>query len=332
MRAYTVTARIDSAKEDTVAEVFRFRSTSRRAAVLAAVALAAAPLVPAASASPQDTGGVVEWGFSNYILGPPPEASDGMTAVSMGGMDAMGLREGRVLVWGDNNFGQTEVPEAAASGVSAISAGWAHELALKNGGVLAWGNNWYGQTDVPSDAKSGVVAISTSAMHNLALKAGGRVISWGLRSDVPAAATSGVTAVSAGGDHSLAIKDGGVLAWGSDDHGQIDVPADAKSGVTAISAGHQHSLALKDGRVIAWGRNDSHQAEVPEAALSDVIAIEAGWTFNFALKSNGDYVTWGSNDVLEGDPVGWGLCGPFLAVSAGDRFTVALKADPSAPC
>ncbi len=343
-RARVITAEIDSVKEDVVAAVLRRPGAPRRAVALVAVALASASVVPAASAAPEDAGGVLEWGSlalyfptdESGFPAPPPEAGAGVTAVSVGRLDAIALKDGQALVWGDNNFGQTEVPAAAQSGVSAVSAGWAHALALKGGQVLAWGNDWYGQADVPAEARSGVTAISTSEMHNLALKQGGRVVSWGLRSDVPPEALSGVTAIAAGGDHSLALKDGGVLAWGADSHGQIDVPAAARSGVTAISAGHQHSLALKDGGVIAWGRDDDHQAEVPEAALSDVVAIDAGWTFNIALKSTGDLVMWGSNDAGEQDTTSGNptipACGPYLAVSAGDRIGMALKADPTAPC
>jgi alpha-tubulin suppressor-like RCC1 family protein len=173
-------------------------------------------------------------------------------------------------------------------------------------------------------------------MHNLALKEGGRVVGWGTRSDVPPAAQSGVTAIAAGGDHSLALKGGGVLAWGNNSNGQTDVPAAARSGVTAISAGYKHSLALKDGGVLAWGDNASGQVDVPEEALSDIVAIDAGSTFNLALKANGDLVSWGSNDVGERDTTSGNptipACGPYLAVTAGDRIGMALKADPTAPC
>ena len=191
----------------------------------------------------------------------------------------------------------------ASSGVSQIAQGWSHELALNNGKVLAWGNDWYGQTEVPAAAQSNVIAISTSSMHSLALRQGGQVISWGTRTDVPAAAQSGVTAIAAGGDHNLVLKNGGVLAWGNNSYGQTSVPAAAQSGVTAISAGFQHSLALKNGGVIAWGRDNYHQAEVPDAALSDVVAIDAGYNHNLAFKRNGDIVAWGSDIVQESEPI-----------------------------
>src|SRR6185503_2662284 len=60
------------------------------------------------------------------------------------------LVPGTVVAWGDNNFGQSNVP-AGLSNVVAVAAGYAHSLALKQDGtVLAWGHSAYGQTNVPS--------------------------------------------------------------------------------------------------------------------------------------------------------------------------------------
>ena len=58
--------------------------------------------------------------------------------------------DGSVVAWGDNSYGQTDVPVAAQSGVTAIAAGGSHTVALKSdGSVVAWGDNSSGQTTVP---------------------------------------------------------------------------------------------------------------------------------------------------------------------------------------
>ncbi|MEV0347732.1 RCC1 domain-containing protein [Nonomuraea sp. NPDC050680] len=54
----------------------------------------------------------------------------------------------------------TTVPAEAQSGVTAISAGAGFSLALKNGAVIAWGDNFYGQLDIPAEAHCGASAIS----------------------------------------------------------------------------------------------------------------------------------------------------------------------------
>ena len=65
------------------------------------------------------------------------------------------------------------------SNVVAIAAGESHSLALTaEGRVVAWGGNYYGQTNVPSGL-SNVVAIAAGWYHSLALTAEGRVVAWG---------------------------------------------------------------------------------------------------------------------------------------------------------
>jgi hypothetical protein len=113
-----------------------------------------------------------------------------------------------VLAWGDNQYGQTNVP-AQATSVAAIAAGVSYSLVLKGDGKpVAWGYNYGGQTTVPAQATN-VVAIAGGYDHSLALKSDGTVVGWGYNGDgettVPAQATS-VVAIAAGGQHSLATS------------------------------------------------------------------------------------------------------------------------------
>jgi hypothetical protein len=58
-------------------------------------------------------------------------------------------KDGTVVAWGDNDYGQTDVP-AGLSGVISISAGADFAYALKSDGtVVAWGNNSTRQTNIP---------------------------------------------------------------------------------------------------------------------------------------------------------------------------------------
>ena len=151
------------------------------------------------------------------------------------------------------------------TGVTAIAGGWAHTIALKDGAVLAWGDNRYGQTTIPAAAQSGVSAIASGANHTVALK-GGAVLAWGRNNygqcNVPASASSGVTAIAGGRYHSIALKGGAVLAWGYNYSGQCTIPASATSGVSAIAGGGLHTIAL---RVPAPTINQVTPAEGPLA-------------------------------------------------------------------
>jgi trimeric autotransporter adhesin len=132
-----------------------------------------------------------------------------------------------------------------------------HNLALRSDGrVVTWGNNSFGQTNVPAWL-SNVVAISAGGWHNLALRKDGTVVSWGYNShsqtNVPPW-LNGVSAVEAGDYHSLAVRTNGtVVAWGLNHRGQANVPP-GLFGIRAIAGGGHHSLALStNGTVVAWG-------------------------------------------------------------------------------
>jgi hypothetical protein len=73
-----------------------------------------------------------------------------------------------VVVWGDNTFGQTNVP-ADLTNLVAIAAGDFHTLALQaDGNVVGWGDDSYGQTNVPAGLGK-VFAVASGNYQGLAL-------------------------------------------------------------------------------------------------------------------------------------------------------------------
>lgn len=225
-----------------------------------------------------------------------------------------------------------------------------HSLALRTDGTLvSWGNNFYGQTNVPANL-SDVVAMATGGRHTLALKADGSVVAWGDNSfgqvtNVPPGLTN-VLDVKAGLWHSLALKaDGTVAAWGDQFNRSNAVPA-GLSNVIAIAAGPRHCLALKrDRTVIGWGfdlvvRGYYRMTNVPPyliylgatqtnagiwldaysptptnlppgftvfgsylptncpLSLTNVAAIAAGMEHNQALLADGQVFIWGRTNAL----------------------------------
>ncbi len=219
-----------------------------------------------------------------------------------------------VVAWGDNEYGQTNVPVASTNAM-AIACGGFHNLVLQtNGTVVAWGA---GQTNDPSDGSdygqaivpaglTNVVAIAGGGYHSLALQANGMVMAWGAgtnnngsfptngQSIVPAGLTN-VVAIAGAYAHSLALTaNGTVIAWGDNTYGQTDVPLDLTNAV-AIACGGYHSLALTaSGTVVAWGYNANGQTNVPPD-LTNVVAIAGGGYHSLALTANGTVVAWGDN-------------------------------------
>jgi len=270
---------------------------------------------------PQD-GMVIAWGQDNYGQCDVPAGLSNVVAVAGGNGHSLALRHaGTVVAWGNNLFGQTSVP-AGLSNVVGISANWDQSAAVLANGTVA---NW-GDTNGTIPNLSNAVAISAGAEHVLALLANGTVATWGSSgpwTNVPPG-LSQVRAVAAGWGHSLALlADGTVKAWGLHDYGATNVPV-GLSNVIAIAAGGNHSLALRfDGTVFAWGDNTDGQTDVP-ASLGNVVAITAGGSFNSALKSDGSVVVWGG---LEPDIPGRAPQGldQVMGIGAGLNHELAIR-------
>src|SRR5258706_524153 len=78
------------------------------------------------------------------------------TAIAVGG--------GSVVAWGDNSYGQCDVP-ALPSGLTFVdvAAGVGHSVALRSdGSVVAWGANYSGECNVPS-LPSGLTYVDVAA-------------------------------------------------------------------------------------------------------------------------------------------------------------------------
>lgn len=231
-----------------------------------------------------------------------------------------------VSVWGDNSYGQLNVP-GGLTNVVAVSCGASgnHTLALTSDGrVVAWGWNADGQTNVPAGLK-GVIGIAAGESHNLVITSNGTVVAWGKnfygQTNVPPG-LSNVIAVAGGSGHSLALKaDGTVVSWGI--YSTNSQPP-GLSHVVAIAAGVSHNLALRaDGTVVTWG---DYAPPVPPG-LSNVIAIAAGAAHSVALKADGSVVVWGMN-FLNQTNMPPGLAG-VVRIAAGYGHTLALKSDHS---
>jgi Regulator of chromosome condensation (RCC1) repeat len=219
--------------------------------------------------------------------------------------------------------------------VVGIAAGGSHSLALtSNGKIVGWGQDKYGECEVPPAlASQTATAIDGGYNSTLALTSNGKVFAWGNdiygQSTVPASLNSQtVTGISAGGFHSLAVTSNGkVTAWGNNDYGQCNVPASLSTKtVVAVSGGAFHSLALTStGQVVAWGANWVGQCNVPASLTGKtVVAISAGESHNLALTSEGKVVAWGDNFKGQCDPPSYLDPMPVAAVSAGGLHSLAL--------
>ena len=201
----------------------------------------------------------------------------------------------------DTIYHFTEVPFGLTN-VLAVSAGAYHSLALKRDGtVVAWGDNRYGQSDPPAGLTN-VVSIAAGHQHNLALLADGTVVAWPTSaSATPPQGLDQVVAIAAGNDCSAALRaDGTVVSWGYTDVGPNDVPPGLGQ-VVGLAMFHYTSLALtRDGRVFGWGRNNRGQANQPP--LTDAVGIGVGTSFSATARANGSVYVWGDTSILGPTP------------------------------
>ncbi len=232
--------------------------------------------------------------------------------------------QGAVWLWGDNTFGESLTP-GGLTNLAAVASGYAHTLALQqNGTVLAWGSNSNGQTNVPAGLTN-VIAIAAGGYQSMALRSNGTVVAWGATYSTVPSALANVTAIAAGFNFSLALSNGFVIAWGTNDLGQLNVPTGLNN-VVAIAAGGEHALALKaNGTVVGWGSNGDGESTVP-STWTNVMAIAAGFWHSLALSNNGTVVAWGDN--LEGQTnIPLGLTN-VKSIAAGELSSLALEFSP----
>ncbi|HEV2694505.1 MAG TPA: S8 family serine peptidase, partial [Verrucomicrobiae bacterium] len=210
---------------------------------------------------------------------------------------------GYPVSWGDNTFGQTNVPVGLAN-VVALAGGLGHSLALLDDGTMTgWGDNTFGQIVSPLNLGP-VAAIAAGDHHNLALLANGTVTAWGDnrsgQTNIPAGlGLTSAVAVAAGASNSVALLfDGTVVAWGDNTFGQTNVPPGLSNVVAIASGGNDVVALLNNGTVVGWGDNRFGQTNVP-AGVSNLVAVAAGTYHNLGLYTNGLVVGWGDNTVGE---------------------------------
>lgn len=257
------------------------------------------------------------------------------------GAHSLALRAaGTVVAWGNNFYGQCNVPSNVTD-VVAVAAGGRHSLALKTDGtVIVWGNNSFGQVTNAPTGLTNVLDVKAGLWHSLVLKADRTVAVWGdlfNRSNAVPAGLSNVIAIAAGPRHCLALKhDHTVVGWGFDlvvrgYYRMTNVPpylfylgtnAPAQTNnVVWLDAGSATPTNLPPG-VSVFGNFLPTNAL---ACLTNLVAISAGFDHNQALRADGGLVLWGRTNapvVLESPPLT-----NAAVIGAGWHQAVAVDAD-----
>lgn len=276
---------------------------------------------------------LVEWGYI-YPGGPPSDATN-LVAVAGGDNHRVALRaDGRVIAWGQNNYGQTNVPVDVTNAVR-IGAGSTHSLAVLDDGTLRfWGSIYTtGVTNPPPSAVANLVDIAPggTAQHVLTIRSDGMPVEWGNSGyglpSVPAKATNVIAAADAS-YHGLVLRADGTLAtWGAYFPLGNPVTPPAATNVVAIASGFNFDLALRaDGSLVSWGAGAS-QSALP-AGVTNITAIACGGSQALALRADGALLSW--NPGSGANPVPAGLSN-IVAIAATTTGNLAIKASDGVP-
>jgi alpha-tubulin suppressor-like RCC1 family protein len=236
-----------------------------------------------------DHGVVTRWGSTSPAM---PAGLSNIAMIAAGENHVVAVKaDGTATAWGNNDFGQTNIP-ANTTGVIAAACGNTYSLLLKSNGTLV---SWRLSAPFFPASLSNIVAIAGGFNQAVALAADGTVIVSAPGSTPPG--VSNVTAIACGANHTLALRANGTVdAWGNNSYGQCSVPL-GLADVIAIAAGGNHSLALKSNRtVVAWG-DDAYDLSNPPSGLTNVIQLGAGWFHNLALVGS-PLLTAGLTNVL----------------------------------
>ncbi len=269
--------------------------------------------------------------------------------ISAGKNFSMAIRnDGTLWAWGLNgnllglngNTANQNVPiqVGTANDWVEVSAGTNHTLAIKTNGTLwAWGDGQFGAlgnglfnsatwTVTQVGTATDWIHVSAGNRFSIALKNNGTLWSWGLNTvgqlgqnnltnlNVPTqvGTSTNWSAIDAGEQHALALDAGGFLyAWGDNTAGQFGnatntsalVPVPSTTSTWGnISAGFDHSLLLDPaGNMFAMGGNSNGQL--------------------------GDGSNTPSNVPLLVGISSTGVVGQYIAISAGNNFSLAIRND-----
>ncbi|WP_293873739.1 T9SS type A sorting domain-containing protein [Flavobacterium sp.] len=269
--------------------------------------------------------------------------------VSAGTNFSLGIKmDGTMWGWGLNSnqlglgfSGNQNLPIqiGTANDWATVSAGTNHSLAVKTNGTLwSWGDGQFGQLG------NGLFSSATWTLIQV-----GTANDW--------------LTVSAGNRFSLAIKTTGTLwSWGLNSFGQLgqgnltnlNLPSQVGTANNwlKIDAGNKHSLAIDNtGFIYGWGDNSFGQfgngtntsslLPILISSSNNWSKVSAGFDHSMALNSSGILYTFGNNtngQLCDGTntasntmiPISFNLAGTvtqYIAISAGDNFSLAIKND-----
>jgi alpha-tubulin suppressor-like RCC1 family protein len=264
------------------------------------------------------------WGAQTFSReGPGPRMAP--VAIAAGEAHTCTVRGDRgVGCWGDNDFGQRNVPVHRAQ---ALSANAEHSCSLRaDGQALCWGDNTH---DGATPSAQSLRALDLGQFNGCGVAATGNAQCWGWNVNDQSTPPAGLfRSLATGLNHSCGVRDDGTLAcWGYNAEGQATAPAGA---FKAVDVGERHSCAIRDdGSLQCWGLGSEGQTTPPDLGGATYRALAAGAFHNCAILSHGGVACWGRNAHGQSSPPDEGQ---YVSIAAGAAHTCAVRDDGARVC
>lgn len=214
--------------------------------------------------------------------------SAGEGQVTSGVSHTCTLNQSKVQCWGNNQFGQSKVPELRNPKM--VSAGYNHTCALDEEGVKCWGENKFGQTNVPPLKNPRYVAAgkrSSCAIDDDGVKC------WWYNKEgesQPPNIRLRPEMVSVGEDRACALVGGDVTCWGKRERGYMRKLQNPK----LVSVGKQ--VCVLDELGVACDEYESAQKKW--VAPQSVVAGPNGQ----CVQDQGKITCWSEDTYFRFDP------------------------------
>ena len=260
--------------------------------------------------------------------------------ISIGDGHSCGLHvDGTLECWGDNLFGEIDIPEAAVparngeeSGEPSVpyvdvSVSGGHGCGLRaDGRIRCWGVNDHGQLDAPDEV---FMSVTTGPGFTCGLWVDGTPRCWGLNDNNQTEPLPGqYVKLSAADGYACGLLRGGIIeCWGDNWANQANAPFGI---FDEVSAGGLHSCGLRyDGTVECWGGEGINSAIYAAFAPNGTFrAIDTAYRQSCGIRTDDSVSCWGWNSpVYDYEPDR-----PFVEISAGSRFVCGLHADGTVSC
>jgi len=220
-----------------------------------------------------------------------PEVVDPISISSGSGFNCALDNLGVISCWGDNEYGQIDVP--ILNSPQKIVTGYSHACAIDEGKAICWGDNEYGQTDVPNIKNVTEIAAGNDFSCAIAQNI---LHCWGNNDfgqlNIPTLDSPRV--VTAGGSHACALDSRGVVCWGRNHEGQTNAPQNLN--VLHIDAGN-NATCVSDGITIQCiGSFGRFHANSP-GNFGSIKKISVGSNSACAINNDDYAICWGGDEA-----------------------------------